>query len=289
MNRVLVTGASGQLGQELADIQAEFPGLELELYGHSELDITSPDSINQVLATREYDYVINGAAYTAVDKAETDVEQAFAVNETGARLLAEACKARGIKLVHVSTDFVFDGQLSRPYNEHDSTNPLGVYGASKHAGEVAILETDPSAVIIRTAWLYSSYGANFVKTMRRLGAERDSLNVIYDQLGSPTYARDLARDILKAIENGKMDTASGVYHYTNEGVASWYDFAVAVMSLSDIACNVQPIRTEEYPTPSKRPAYGILDKKKFKTHFETQLPHWQESLAACIAKIEQHG
>lgn len=285
MKQVLVIGAGGQLGRELADIQQAYPGVQLHLSGHAELDITSADSITNGLSVDDLAYVINCSAYTAVDKAESEAESAFAVNETGPRLLAEACKSKSIKLVHVSTDFVFDGQLSRPYNETDSTNPLGVYGTSKHAGEIAVQDADETAVILRTAWLYSSFGGNFVKTMRRLGSERDNLNVIYDQIGSPTYARDLAKDILTAIDNGKMDTANGIYHYTNEGIASWYDFAVAIMRLSGISCNVQPIRTEEYPTPAKRPAYGILDKKKFKTHFETQLPHWYDSLAACINKL----
>ena len=287
MKSILVIGAAGQLGSELRFLSSKHPDMAFHFTDQKELDITDPASIAEVINAGAYNYCINCAAYTAVDKAEDDKALAYAINDTAAGLLAEQCAAHNIKLVHVSTDFVFDGQLSRPYKEDDTSNPLGVYGASKAAGEQRVLNADPSAVIIRTSWLYSSYGANFVKTMRKLGEDRDSLNVIYDQVGTPTYARDLERVILQIIAEGSIDNESGIFHYSNEGVASWYDLAVSVMRMSNLSCKVLPINTFEYPTPAARPAYGILDKRKIKETFDIEIPHWYVSLGHCIEELEK--
>lgn len=287
MKSILVIGAAGQLGSELRYLSARHPEMLFRFTDQDELDITDQASIALIMGSDSYNYCINCAAYTAVDKAETESELAYAINEHGAAKLAQQCAAHNVKLIHVSTDFVFDGQLSRPYKEDDPIDPLGVYGASKAAGEQAVLLADPSAVVIRTSWLYSSFGANFVKTMRKLGEDRDSLNVIYDQIGTPTYARDLAQVILQIIAEGSVDDAKGIFHYSNEGVASWYDFAVAVMRMSNLSCKVSPINTFEYPTPAKRPAYGILDKRKIKETFDITIPHWYVSLGHCIEELEK--
>lgn len=287
MKKILVIGAAGQLGSELRYLSDKHPEMSFRFTDHKELDITSINSIANAVAEADYDYCINCAAYTAVDKAESEEALAYAINETGAEYLAQHCATNGVKLVHVSTDFVFDGQLSRPYKEDDPVSPLGVYGASKAAGEQAVLKADPTAVVIRTSWLYSSFGANFVKTMRKLGEDRDSLNVIYDQVGTPTYARDLAKVILQVIAEGSVDAESGIFHYSNEGVASWYDFAVSIMHMSNLTCKVSPINTFEYPTPAKRPAYGIMDKRKIKETFDIKIPHWSVSLGYCIEELEK--
>lgn len=287
MKSILVIGAAGQLGSELRYLSIKHPDMSFSFTDHSELDITDANSIAAKVEGSDFNYCINCAAYTAVDKAEGESELAYAINGTGAAKLAEQCAANSIKLIHVSTDFVFDGQLSRPYKEDDPISPLGVYGASKAAGEKGVLKADPSAVVVRTSWLYSSFGGNFVKTMRKLGEDRDSLNVIYDQIGTPTYARDLANAILQIIAEGSVDSESGIFHYSNEGVASWYDFAVAIMRMSNLSCKVSPINTFEYPTPAKRPAYGILDKRKVKETFDIHIPHWYVSLGHCIEELEK--
>lgn len=287
MKSIIVIGSAGQLGTELKYLSGMHPDLSYHFATRAEVDITDEDTIHAALTEGNYDYCVNCAAYTAVDKAESEPEKAYAINEHGAGSLAKACAKHGVKLIHVSTDFVFDGQLSRPYKEDDPISPLGVYGASKAAGEQAVLEADPTAVVIRTSWLYSSFGANFVKTMRKLGEDRDSLNVIYDQVGTPTYARDLAQVILQIITEGSVDDANGIFHFSNEGVASWYDFAVAIMSMSNLTCHVSPINTFEYPTPAARPAYGIMDKRKIKETFDIEIPHWYTSLGHCIEELEK--
>lgn len=286
MIRILITGADGQLGSELNFLSNRYDSMELVLTNARELNITDEAVVNKTITEGNFDYCVNCAAYTAVDKAEQDKQLAYAVNETGAAYLAKACKENNVKLIHVSTDFVFDGELSRPYKEGDQLNPLGVYGASKAAGEQAVLQADSTAIILRTSWLYSSYGANFVKTMQKLGADRDKLTVIYDQVGTPTYARDLAAVILRMIDNDKAKALSGIFHYSNEGVASWYDFAVAIMRMSNLSCEVSPINTYEYPTPAKRPAFSILDKRKIKEALDLTIPHWEDSLAECIETLK---
>ncbi len=283
---ILVTGASGQLGSEFKHFSVHYPTLHFHYSDSHDLDITDEAAIEKSLSEGKYQYLINCAAYTAVDKAETDQELAYKINGTASGLLAAACATHGVKYVHISTDFVFDGTNHRPYQETDEVAPLGVYGASKLQGEQLAMEANPDSLIFRTSWLYSTYGNNFVKTMRRLGADRPSLNVIFDQVGTPTYAHDLAETIIDAIVSGKAKDQSGVFHFSNEGAASWYDFAAAVMEFSGLGCKVSPINTFEYPTPAKRPHYSVLDKRKLKEAFDVTIPHWRDSLKACINTLD---
>jgi dTDP-4-dehydrorhamnose reductase len=245
----------------------------------SALDITDKDAIKQFVERNSIDTIINCAAYTAVDKAEEDKENADKVNHLAVRYMAEIAKEKKIKLIHISTDYVFDGMNYKPYIEEDPTNPQSVYGATKLAGERAIQEIKPkNAIIIRTSWVYSSYGNNFVKTMLRLGKERDELGVIFDQVGTPTYARDLAQAILEMlpkIENENVE----IYNYSNEGVLSWYDFAKEIMKMAKLECTINQIETKEYPTPAKRPRYSLLNKAKVKRDFDIIVPYWKDSLS----------
>ncbi len=274
---LLVTGANGQLGRELRLLLGE----SAVYAGRAELDITSEKAVKAFFAENPCEFVINCAAYTAVDKAEDDAETADRVNRLGPELLARY----GRRIIQISTDYVFSGESCRPYREEDATNPLSVYGKTKLAGEEAVLSEAETAVIIRTAWLYSAFGANFVKTMRRLGAERKSLGVVFDQTGTPTYAADLAAAIvaiLPQITPGSRE----VYHYSNEGVTSWYDFACAVMEESSLSCDVRPIESAEYPTRAVRPAYSVLNKGKIKRRFGLAVPHWRDGLRRCAAAME---
>lgn len=271
----LVTGANGQLGREL---QIWLPNA---LYvGKDVLDITDGRAVQAFVRANAVELIINCAAYTAVDKAETEAALCTAVNVDGARNLA----ASGAKMIHISTDYVFDGHGYRPYRPEDTTNPLSVYGKTKLAGEQAVLEQAQTAVIIRTSWLYAAHGNNFVKTMRRLGAEKASVNVVADQLGTPTYAGDLAEAVVRMIPR-LNDGQTAIYHYTNEGVASWYDFAHEIMSQSGLSCKVHPIPSSAYPTPAVRPFYSVLDKSKIKTDFGVEIPHWKESLKKCLKQF----
>lgn len=272
----LVTGANGQLGNEL----------KLILQGNAvyvdrdELDITDREAVDAFVKKHPFEAIINCAAFTAVDKAESEPELAEKINVDGPRNLA----LTGLPLVQVSTDYVFDGTACRPYVETDEPHPESVYGVTKLAGEKAVLENASAAVVIRTAWLYSTFGNNFVKTMRKLGAERETLNVVFDQVGTPTYAKDLAQaivDILPQIKPGMKE----VYHFSNEGVCSWYDFATAIMAQSDLNCEVLPIESKDYPTPAKRPSYSVLNKGKIKRDFNLKINHWAVSLAECVEKI----
>lgn len=273
----LVTGANGQLGNELKLLLQD----KAAYVDRDELDITDEEAVKAYVGQGKWDAIINCAAYTAVDKAESDEALAEKINAQGPENLAKT----GIPLIHVSTDYVFDGTNYRPYVETDEVNPQSVYGKTKLAGEQAVLANAQTAVIIRTAWLYSTFGNNFVKTMRRLGSERDSLNVVFDQIGSPTYARDLAQaivDILPQLKTGMKD----VYHFSNEGICSWYDFATAIMAQSDLNCEVRPIESKDYPTPAKRPYYSVLNKEKIKKNFGIKINHWAISLAECVEKLE---
>lgn len=272
---LLVTGANGQLGTELKTLLPDAIYADLP-----DLDITDEAAVSAFVREREIDAIINAAAYTAVDKAEDDPDTCYKVNVLGAMNLAKT----GAKIVHVSTDYVFDGKAFMPYAETDAANPESVYGQTKRDGERAVMDLSSACVIFRTAWLYSPYGNNFVKTMRRLGAERESINVVFDQIGTPTYAGDLARtivDVLPQIRNGSRE----IYHYSNEGVASWYDFAREIMRLSGLKCRVEPITTDQYPTKAKRPFYSVLNKAKIKSTFGISIPHWQESLEKCLKKF----
>ena len=273
---LLVTGANGQLGQELRLLL----GNRAVYAGRAELDIADEAAVKAFFEAQSFDFVINCAAYTAVDKAEDDAEAADRANRLGPALLARY----GRRMVHVSTDYVFDGTSCRPYRENDAPNPVSVYGRTKLAGEEAVLNEAETAVIIRTAWVYSSFGKNFVKTMRRLGAERDSLGVVFDQVGTPTYAADLASAIvamLPQIAPGMKD----VYHYSNEGVTSWYDFAVAIMEESGLSCAVRPIESADYPTRAARPAFSVLNKAKIKKDFGLSIPHWRDGLKRCLTAM----
>ena len=272
----LVVGANGQLGNELKLLLQE----KAVYVDKDELDITNKQAVVDFCAQHSFEAIINCAAYTAVDKAESDEKLAELINVDGPRHLAES----GVPMIHISTDYVFDGTNCKPYVEEDKPNPQTVYGRTKLAGEKAVLETAETALVIRTAWLYSTFGHNFVKTMRQLGQDRDCLNVVFDQVGTPTYAADLAQaivDILPQIKKGMK----GLYHFSNEGVCSWYDFALAIMAQSDLKCQVLPIESKDYPTPAKRPSYSVLNKAKIKHDFGIKINNWAVSLAECVEKL----
>ncbi len=271
----LVTGCNGQLGSELRKILPDAIFAD-----RHDLDITDADAVNRFVHDHGIDTIINCAAYTAVDRAESDVEMAKKVNVDGPHNLARAAK----KIIHISTDYVFDGLGHRPYTPDDTPCPTSVYGQTKWDGERAVLDHAECAIIIRTAWLYSIHGNNFVKTMRKLGAEKESIGVVSDQVGTPTAASDLAAAIVKIIPQMNKSNR-GIYHYTNAGVCSWYDLAVAVMDMSGLMCDVQPITTAQYPTPAARPAYSVLDKTKIIQTFGVIVPHWQRSLEKCLKQF----
>lgn len=273
---ILVTGALGQLGQALKALVPQYPQLKFVFKSSAEANITNKQQLQEVFSAVKPDFCINAAAYTAVDKAESEPEQAFAINVTGAKNLAEVCKDFNVTLLHVSTDFVFDGDKSTPYTEDDATNPQGVYGKTKCEGEQEIENILPQHYIIRTSWLYSQYGNNFMKTMIRLGSERDSLSVVNDQKGTPTNANDLAAALAQIILSGVK--SYGIYHYSNEGEATWYDFARKIFEINNISIDLRPIPTADYPTPAKRPAYSVLDKSKIKNVFGINIPGWEGSL-----------
>ena len=281
MPNVLVTGSYGQLGSEIKELSVNYPN-NYFFTDKDELDITSAEAIKNVVDTNDIDTIINCAAYTAVDKAEEDEVDADKINHLAVKYLAQISKEINIKFIHISTDYVFDGKNHRPYIESDPVSPQSVYGQTKLDGEKALLEVNPeNSIIIRTSWVYSSYGANFVKTMLRLGKERDELNVIYDQVGTPTYAKDLARAILEIIpkiDNKKVE----IYHYSNNGVLSWYDFAKEIMRMAKIDCQINPIETKEYPTPASRPNYSLLNKSKIIKQFDLSIPYWKDSLNECL-------
>ena len=280
---ILITGCNGQLGNEMKLLEALYPQHTWFNTDVAELDITNSDAIDTFVSTNNIDGIVNCAAYTAVDKAETNKQLCTALNAEAPAYLAMAIEKRKGWIRQISTDYVFDGTAHLPYKEDDTPCPDSVYGSTKLAGEIALMKLCSKWMIIRTAWLYSIYGNNFVKTMLRLGKEKDELGVIFDQIGTPTYAHDLAVAIMTAIDKGIVN---GVYHFSNEGVASWYDFTKAIHRIAGITnCNVKPLHTEQYPTPAKRPAYSVLDKTKIKNTFGITIPHWEESLRCCIAKL----
>ncbi|OFQ20473.1 NAD(P)-dependent oxidoreductase [Prevotella sp. HMSC073D09] len=280
---ILITGCNGQLGNEIQLLQAQYAQHTWLNTDVNELDITDKAAIERFVEANEIDGIVNCAAYTAVDKAESDPQLARKLNADAPAFLAEAVAKRGGWMVQVSTDYVFNGTKHTPYVETDEPCPNSIYGQTKLEGEQAVSKLCPNAMIIRTAWLYSEFGNNFVKTMIRLGREREQLGVIFDQVGTPTYAHDLATAIMTAIDKG---IKPGVYHFSNEGVTSWYDFTKSIHRLSGInTCQVSPLHTAEYPTPACRPAYSVLDKTKIKAAYGIEIPHWEESLAKCIAKL----
>jgi dTDP-4-dehydrorhamnose reductase len=280
MKNILVTGGQGQLATCIKDSTKGSNDLNFTYVDIDELDITNQNAVNRFFNENKFEYCINCAAYTAVDNAESNQELAKQVNEIGAKNLAYACKKYNAVLIHISTDFVFDGKQTNFYTEEDSANPLSVYGATKRNGELAIANSIKEHFIIRTSWLYSEHGHNFLKTMFRLGSERQNLSVVVDQIGTPTYAGDLAKVILSIIQEDS--SLFGIYHYSNEGVASWYDFAVAIFDISNLDVQVDPIKTTAYPTPAIRPKNSIMDKSKIKEAFNLQIPYWRESLEICI-------
>jgi dTDP-4-dehydrorhamnose reductase len=285
MKTILVTGSNGQLGWELQQIAPQFSQYKFLFTDRATLDITNESSIETLFTANVIDACINCAAYTAVDKAETDTETCFIANSVAPTLLAEACKKAGALFVHISTDYVFDGTATVPYKEDDEVNPQGVYGASKLDGEMNVLEANDEAIIIRTSWVYSSHGINFVKRMMQLMNERESLNIVNDQLGTPTYATDLAKVLMQIVAKADAKNDAGIYHYSNEGLISWYDFAVAIKEMTGSGCVLNAITTDQYPTPAKRPAYSVLDKTKIKKTFGLQIPDWQASLQNCMALL----
>ena len=290
--KVLITGSNGQLGSEIKDLASGYENLECIFRDLPELDICDTKALTSCIVDENINTVINCAGYTAVDKAEEEEQIAQKVNSEGVLNLVNALKKVNGKLIHISTDYVFDGNHSKPYKETDLVSPIGVYGETKRAGELAVLNSSIDAIVIRTSWLYSAYGNNFVKTMLRLGNFKESIQVVYDQIGTPTYAKDLAKtclDILSDESSTKISTKGSLYHYSNEGVTSWYDFAKAIMVISNIDCKVIPIETKDYPTQAIRPLYSVLDKSKITSDFKVMIPHWRDSLSNCIKKINHNS
>ena len=284
MTNILVIGSNGQLGSEIKELSSEYE-YNFFFTNKKELNIVDEKAAEEFVFKNSINIIINCAAYTAVDKAEEDEVNADKINHLAVKNLAQIAKNKSIKLIHISTDYVFDGENFKPYTENDKTNPNGVYGKTKLDGENAMLSIDPlNSIIIRTSWVYSSFGANFVKSMLRLGKERGSLGVIFDQVGTPTYARDLAKAILDILPNIKNEKVS-IYNYSNEGVLSWYDFAKEIMRMAKIECTVNPIETKEYPTSATRPHYSLLNKSKIKEEFNLTIPYYKDSLDECLRKM----
>ena len=290
MKNILVTGAYGQLGNEVRILSANYPEYNFMFTDVDSLDITDKNELIDFVTGNDIRYIINCAAYTAVDKAEDDSELCEKINATAVKNLGLVAAEAGAGIIHVSTDYVFDGTSCRPYSEEMPTKPCSVYGKTKLKGEKNLLKACPNAIIIRTAWLYSPFGNNFVKTMIKLGSERESLNVIFDQVGTPTYALDLADAILKAMDQ-TIDTEhdkGGVYHFSNEGVCSWYDFTIKIHEIAGInTCKVNPIETKDYPTKAARTHYSVLNKTKIKQTFNITIPHWEASLKECIKELSE--
>lgn len=285
--RILITGANGQLGSEMRRLGEVSPNTYIYT-DVAELDITNGDAVAAFVKENAVDIIVNCAAYTNVDKAESDEATAELINATAVENLAKAMKAVNGTLFHISTDYVFGNEGNTPRTEDMPLNPLGVYGRTKLRGEQAVAAVGCKAIIIRTAWLYSEFGNNFLKTMLRLTAEREQLNVVFDQVGTPTYAGDLALAIFSIIEGGVYEGNEGVYHFSNEGVCSWYDFATEIaIAAGNTACKVQPCHSSEFPSPVTRPAFSVLDKSKIKNTFGIEIPHWRDSMLYCIKRLKQ--
>ncbi|MDR1499372.1 MAG: dTDP-4-dehydrorhamnose reductase [Tannerellaceae bacterium] len=294
MKTILITGANGQLGRSLnrhTHIPAHIPAQDEYRYLFTDvdvLDICNKDALMAYAGANEIDYLVNCAAYTAVDKAEDNEAACLKINAEAVRNIGEVASVAGFKVIHISTDYVFDGTNSVPYVENDYTCPVSAYGRSKQTGELMLRAVCPEAVIIRTSWLYSAYGDNFVKTMLRIGREREEIGVVSDQVGSPTWAGDLAEAILRIIDNGVAGNfKAGIYHYSGEGVCSWYDFALKILRLSGIGCRVLPIETRDFPTKAVRPQYSVLNKRKIKQAHGLTIPHWEDSLREMLAGINE--
>lgn len=284
MKKILVTGSNGQLGNEIRCLSAKYPDFSFLFTDVAELDITNSKAVEIYFKQEKPDFLINCAAYTAVDKAEDDVELCYKINETAVGVLAENAQRYGCRMIHVSTDYVFDGQSYQPYTEDMPVSPASVYGRSKLAGEQLLLKLLPDSVIVRTSWLYSSFGNNFVKTILRLSRERESLNVIFDQVGTPTFAADLAEALMSIVSQDEFHP--GVYHFSNEGVCSWYDFALKISRMDGNECDVKPIETKDYPVKTPRPFYSVLNKQKIKKTYNLRIAHWEDGLLRCMKQLK---
>jgi dTDP-4-dehydrorhamnose reductase len=286
MINILVTGANGQLGNELKSISGDIKGKRFHFTDIDELDITRIVNIEDFISRNNINYIINCAAYNAVDKAEKDEETAFLINSLAVKYLAQIARKNNIFMIHVSTDFVFDGLKNTPYIESDLPGPVSVYAKSKYEGELNVLNTLEKGIIIRTSWLYSSFGNNFLKTIMKNARIKDQLNVVNDQVGTPTWAKDLALVILELVNNSGLIKDVEIFHYSNEGTASWYDFAEAIVEKAGIECQVNPIETKDYPLPAHRPFYSVLNKSKIKSFLDIDIPYWQDSLEDCLDQIK---
>jgi dTDP-4-dehydrorhamnose reductase len=286
---IIVTGANGQLGMEIKQLSAQYSFFSFLCLSKADLPIGDNKSVRDYFESVGADYCINCAAYTAVDKAETEKDQAMLINGTAVGVLAAVCAETHTRLIHISTDYVFDGISTTPYKETDPTKPVNYYGFTKLKGEELCLNNNADSLIIRTAWVYSEFGNNFVKTMLRLMKERESIGVVNDQVGGPTYAANLATailNIIEQVESKKSNWQPGIYHYSNEGIISWYDFALAIKNITGSKCQVNAINTAAYPTPAKRPAYSVFDKQKIKSTYHISIPNWRESLAICLQRLQ---
>jgi dTDP-4-dehydrorhamnose reductase len=287
IHTILVTGANGQLGWELGQLAKSYPIFEFVFVDRSQLDLSLPDTFEKMMHAIKPDCIVNTAAYTAVDKSETEKELAYTINATAVQELARISQALSIPFITYSTDYVFNGEANQPYLSSTKMDPVNYYGSTKAAGETLAMEANEHTIVIRTSWVFSSHGNNFVKTMMRLMKERDQLNIVADQKGRPTYAKDLAlatMHMIEAIHAGK--TIKGIYHFANQGETTWYDFAVKIKAIAGLTCALNPIETKDFPTPAKRPAYSVLDTSKIEEALSLSIPHWEEALANCMKEIK---
>jgi dTDP-4-dehydrorhamnose reductase len=287
MATILITGSNGQLGNEIKSLSTNYPDYNFIFTDVEELNITDYQQIDQFFKINNIQFIINCAAYTAVDKAEQESDLARYINANAVRYLSQIAKKNHAFMIHISTDYVFDGKNHKPYTEKDLICPTSAYGKTKAEGENEVRNHAEKGIIIRTSWLYSSFGHNFIKTILKYGKERGKLNVVFDQIGTPTYAADLAKAILDILPQLTSKTSIETFHYSNEGVSSWYDFAKEIITLSDIDCIINPIRTEDYPLPAPRPYYSVLDKAKIKKEFNIEIPYWKDSLKKCLKLIKE--
>lgn len=286
IHTILVTGANGQLGWELGQLAKSYPAFKFVLVDRTQMDLAFPETFEKIIHTIKPDCIVNTAAYTAVDKSETEKELAYTVNATAVQELARISKVLAIPFITYSTDYVFDGEANQPYQSSTKMDPVNYYGSTKAAGETLAIEANEQTIVIRTSWVFSSHGNNFVKTMLRLMKERESLNIVADQKGRPTYAKDLAIATMKMIEALHAGiTIKGVYHYANTGETTWFDFAAKIKAIAGLTCALNPIQTKDFPTPAKRPAYSVLDTSKIEEALSLSIPHWEEALANCMKEM----
>jgi dTDP-4-dehydrorhamnose reductase len=288
MHKILITGANGQLGWELGQLAATYPAFEFVLVDRSQLDLSFPETFEKIIQTIAPDCIVNTAAYTAVDKSETEKELSYIVNATAVQALASICKNLAIPFITYSTDYVFDGEATQPYTISTKVDPVNYYGSTKAAGETMAMEANEDTIIVRTSWVFSSHGNNFVKTMMRLMKERAQLNIVADQKGRPTYAKDLAiatMQMMEAMNAGK--SIKGVYHFANQGETTWFDFAAKIKAIAGLTCEVQPIETKDFPTPAKRPAYSVLDTSKIEHDLAIDIRHWEDALKDCMNHLSK--